>query len=163
MTRSLKADQDTSRHIVTQHPIPDRWSTSLVISLREDVFRIMKAIRLRDSNWQPNDVEKEVENNESCGQAEDCFVGLRIQVVHADPYEENAFRDNPLNRTKLDTVDARREVNVEYCKLGEQKVGTGLGVRSDEGSPCCRAPPCNDKSEESPETLSASFGRPKVN
>lgn len=96
---------------------------------------------------QPNDVEEEVEHDDSSSNTEDGLVRLRIKEVHTNRDEEDALCHNPLDSAKLDVVNVSREVEAKDGDLGEKEVRSSLTVRRDKGRPCGATPPCYDEAE----------------
>lgn len=88
MARSFEPDQYASCHVVTQHPVPNWWSASLIVRLSEHVLRVMETIRFRYSDGQPDDVEQEVKYDEVSRSAEYRFVCLGIKVVESESDEQ---------------------------------------------------------------------------
>lgn len=148
MTRGFKANEDTRRNIVGKHPVPHGWRACFVVSLSEDILRILEAVGFGDADGQPDDVERKVEQNDVGGDAEDVAVRLRVEVVHANSEEENALRDNPLHSAELDVASVGWESEAKDRDFRKQKVGCGLAVAGNEGSPSGRAPPSDNEAEE---------------
>lgn len=117
MTRRLEAYKNTSGDVVTKHPVPDRWRASLIVRTREHEIGRLEAIRLGDSNWQPDDVEEKVQHDQTTGDTEDPFVVSWVEVVHADTDEQHDLSYGPLNSTKLDVGDISGVVDTEDSKL----------------------------------------------
>ena len=65
----------------------------------------MEAIRIGHRNWQPDDVEEEVEQDDPGGQTEYPLVSLRIEVVHPDSDKQETLGYNPLDSPEIDVVN----------------------------------------------------------
>ena len=162
MTRSFKADQDTRRHEIAEHPIPHRRCTGLVVCLSEDIACVVESVGLGDCNGQPNDVEEEVKQDDPSRYAENRLVGLWIKIIHTDRDEQDAFGHNPLYGTEADISGVRCEGQLEDRDLREQKVRGGLAVAGNKRRPGGCAPPGHDKPEKPAIPTATGFRSPEV-
>ena len=126
MSSSLETDQDTCCDVVGQHPVPDGRSASLVVCLREHILGGLEAIRLRDSNGQPDQVQDEVEQDQVCRNTKDPTIDLGIAVVHSNAQEQNDFGDDPLDHAEMNVIHVGRVCESENADLGEEEVRGGL-------------------------------------
>ena len=88
----LVANEDSSSDEVTEHPVPNRRRSSIVIRLSEDELGRLEAVALTHCDRQPDEVEEKVEHDDTNGQTEDHFVSLRVQVVHSNADEKKCLR-----------------------------------------------------------------------
>lgn len=102
VSRGFKSNKNASSNIVRQHPVPNRRSTSQIVRGGEGKLCRLETVGLRHGDREPDDVQDEVEDDQSCRNSEDPLVRLRVEVIHANCEEENALGDNPLDRAELD-------------------------------------------------------------
>lgn len=162
MATCFESNKDTSGNIVRKHPVPNRWGASLVVCLGEDKLGGLEAICLGHCDGQPDDVEEEVQHDETTRDTKDELVVLWVQVVHADRDEQHSLCHNPLHGSELDVVDISREVDAEDGKLREQVVCCTLRVGGNKGGPCSGTPPCNNETEKATILATTGFSSPKV-
>lgn len=148
MATGFETDQDTSRDIVGEHPIPDRWRACLICGLCKDPFCRLETIGLGHANWKPDDVQEEIEHDDASRQPENVAVRLRIKIVHPDGYEQEDLGYDPLYSTKLDVVDISREVYTKYGDLREEKIGCTLAIGGKESGPGRATPPSNNEAKK---------------
>lgn len=160
MAACLKAHKYTSRDEVAEHPVPHGWRTGLVVGLRKHKLGVLKPIALAHRNRQPDNVEEEVQHDDSSRQAEYQFIVLRVQVVHAETDEQDHLGHDPLHSAELDVIHVGGVADAENCDLRKQKVGRCLAVGGNEGCPCCCGPPSDDESKQTAEPRASRLSSP---
>jgi hypothetical protein len=162
VARGLESNQDSCRHVVTEHPVPYWRSAGLVVCLGKDVLGAVKSIRLGDRDWEPDDIEKEIKYDDVGRRSKDPLVGLRIQVIHADANAEEALRKDPLHGSEPDVGGIGGEVESKDRDFRKQEIRRRLRVRGDESCPCGSAPPSHDESEEPSIATATGFSSPEI-